>query len=90
MAVSFDPVDDLRRFRTKEGLEIGLARDPDEGLAKTLGLVHAGVFQGKDAYFPTKVLIDEHNRVLWAFAEDDLRVRAGPDTILEAIDGVVK
>jgi peroxiredoxin len=88
--VSFDPPADLREFRAKEKLSIGLLSDESEALAKTLGIVHLNVVPGKDAYYPTKVLIDASGKVLWAFAEDDLRVREGPAAVLAAIDGVLR
>jgi peroxiredoxin len=86
VGVSFDPPEDLRTFRKREGLKVGLASDPDETLARRLGLVHKNVIPGKDAFFPTKVLVDRDGRVLWAFAEDDLRVRLGVDGVIAAID----
>lgn len=90
MGVSFDPIEDLRGFRSKEGLSIGLASDEGEALAQALGLVHENVIPGKDAFFPTKILVDRSGKVLWAFAEDDLRVREGPANVLAAIDRVLK
>jgi hypothetical protein len=60
-------------------------------LARSLGLVHRDVVPGKNAFLPTKVLIDPRdNRVLWAHAEDDLRVRLGSDAVLAAIDAALK
>ena len=91
IGVSFDPVTDLQAFRNAEGLRIGLASDPGQALARSLGLLHENVVQGKHAFFPTKVLIDPaDNRVLWAFAEDDLRVREGPRKVLAAIDALTR
>jgi hypothetical protein len=48
------------------------------------------VFGGKDKFYPTKVLVDGDNRVLWVFAEDDLRVRLGPEAVLAAIDEALR
>jgi hypothetical protein len=47
------------------------------------------VIPGKDAYFPTKLLVDASGKVLWVLAENDLRVREGPEEVLKAIDGVM-
>jgi peroxiredoxin len=88
VGISFDPVRDLAGFRKDEGLSIGLATDPGRWLAHALGLVHKNVIRGQDAFFPTKVLIGNDGKVLWVFAEDDLRVREGPEKVLAAIDAL--
>jgi hypothetical protein len=49
-------------------------------------VLHQDVIPGKDAFFPTKLLIDREGRVLWAFAEDDLRVRLGPEETIAAVE----
>jgi peroxiredoxin len=88
VGVSFDSVADLAAFRKAEGLRLALATDPGRWLAHALGVVHKNVMPGKDAFYPTKVLISNDAKVLWVHAEDDLRVREGPESVLAAIDAV--
>ena len=89
MAVSFDPVEDLRAFRAKDGIGIRLATDPGKALGRALGLVHTEAGPYGDAFFPTKILLDRENRVLWAHGADDLRIREGPDSVLKAVDAAL-
>jgi peroxiredoxin len=85
--VSFDTVEDLKAFREKDRLSIGLAKDPGGKLARELRVLHENVGPVKETFFPTKILIDpKDNRVLWVYAEDDHRVRLGPRDVLDAID----
>jgi peroxiredoxin len=62
--------------------------DKDRALSGPLGLVHPDVVPGHDALYPTKMLIDARGRVLWAWGEDDMRVRSGPAAVLEHLDGL--
>jgi peroxiredoxin len=91
VGVTFDDLADLLAFGGREELGITLARDPGGKLARALNVLHENVGPVKETFYPTKILIDpKDNRVLWVYAEDDLRVRLGPEAVLAAIDSALK
>jgi len=73
--------------------------DPGLHAAKELGLMHPKAvpfglqkkahLETSDAYFPTVVITDAHNKILLADQTDNYRVRPDPGLFLEVIDQAV-
>ena len=56
-------------------------------MIRRYGLLHAKAGEdGQDVARPAEFLVDSNGTVLWENLTDDLRVRARPETILEASD----
>jgi peroxiredoxin len=91
IGVTFDEAADLLAFKQRDHLTCRLARDPGGTLARSLNVLHENVGPVKETFYPTKILIDpKDNRVLWVWAEDDLRVRLGPEAVLAAVDAALR
>ena len=56
-------------------------------MIRRYGLLHAKAGEdGQDVARPAEFLVDPNGTVVWENLTDDLRVRARPETILEASD----
>lgn len=53
------------------------------------GVLHAGGGDGHDIARPAEFLVDRTGTIRWVNLTDDLRVRARPESVLKAIDGLI-
>ncbi|MBM4247024.1 MAG: redoxin domain-containing protein [Deltaproteobacteria bacterium] len=96
VAISVDPPATSAALRERLGGRIEFVSDQDGTLLDQLGVRQrdgvpaqlAGDRASRDIFLPTTFLLDEQHRVRWVYRPDTYRVRATPDEILVAIDGL--
>lgn len=87
VAISTDPPEALREHLAKMGWTYTLLSDPKAEVTRQYGLVHTGAGTGgEDIARPAEILIDPTGTVRWVDLTEDYRVRARPETVLEAFD----
>ena len=93
VAVSHDSVEELRRFKEKQGWDMTLVADPGLEVIRRYNLQNrnftpkGGPF--RDMAIPATVLIDADGKVLWISQATDFRVRLHPDKVLAAVRAVL-
>lgn len=89
MAISADPQDVLREHLAKTGWTYTFLSDPQAEAIRKYGLVHAKAgANGEDISRPAEILIDPTGTVRWVELTEDYRVRARPEEVLGAFDGM--
>ncbi len=86
-AISVDSPQESSKLAKGRGYTFPLLSDPRAEVIRSYGLVHPGAGEdGRDIARPAEILIDSGRAVRWEYLTDDLRVRARPEVVLEAID----
>lgn len=87
IAVSPDPPGKNLEVVRKLDLQFPILSDSDLALTKTLGLVHEGGSPPPDfADIPRPaVFIVRDGSIQWSFLTDNYRIRARPETLLDAL-----
>jgi peroxiredoxin len=84
--VSVDPPEVSEALRRRLGLSFTFLSDPDGALLDLLNVRHRGARRdGADIAYPAQILVDRDGIVRWTFQSSDLRVRARPADVFEAI-----
>lgn len=86
-----EDLDDVKKTQAERSHLIVLS-DKDRQLVNAANVVHkdANPFEGKDAAFPTTVLIDRKGIVRWVFRPPSILSRISPDDLLKAVDEKLK
>jgi peroxiredoxin len=89
VAISVDsPVESLKLCQS-QGYTFPFLADPEAAVIRQYGVLHSKGGPGeKDIARPAEFLVDARGTIRWVNLTDDLRVRARPATVLEAIDRV--
>ncbi len=88
MAVSVDPSETTRAHRAKMGWTYTFLSDPKAEVIGRYDLLHPAGGQNGDISRPGEFLIDPSGTVRWRDLTEDYRIRARPETVLEAFDGL--
>jgi len=88
VAISVDRVQDNSRVVEKLGLDFPILSDTKREAIAAYGVVHeGGGIDGGAIARPAILLVGADGTVLWRDITDNWRVRARPDTVLEAVRG---
>jgi peroxiredoxin len=85
VAVSVDPPAVTREHVGKMGWTHTFLSDPDTKVIRRYGLLHA-VSKEQQIARPGEFLIDPTGTVRWRDLTEDYRVRARPESVIEAFD----
>ncbi len=87
VAISVDPPEVSRSHCQKQGYTYTFLSDPKAEVIRRYDLLHAGAGpNGADIARPAEFLVDSRRIVRWVNLTEDVRVRARPEQILEAVD----
>jgi len=84
-AVSVDPPEVSEALRKHLQCNFTFLSDARGELLDRLNIRHRNGHDGHDIAFPTQVLVDKSGVVRWTYQSDNLRVRARPEQIFDAI-----
>lgn len=86
VAISVDSPAESRTLCDSRGYTFPFLSDPDAQVIRQYGVLHPkGGEDGKDIARPAEFLVDASGTVRWVNLTDDIRVRARPEVVLEAI-----
>lgn len=85
VAISVDPPADTRKHVDKMGWTYTFLSDPGAKVIRDYGLLHAFSEEQKIAR-PGEFLVDPTGTVRWRDLTEDYRVRARPESVIEAFD----
>ena len=89
VAISNDPPEVNRPHRAKHGFTFPLLSDPSTKVIREYDLLHSGAGPGGcDIARPGEFLIDPTGIVRWANLTESVTVRARPEEVLKAFDGL--
>ncbi len=91
-AVSPDLIKENRKVSSKLKLDFPILSDIDLELTRALDLVHEGAGPMKerpDVPRPAVLIVNE-GMIQWRFLTDNVRVRIRPDTLLTALDEILR
>jgi peroxiredoxin len=88
-AISVDSTDESRKLVHARGFTFDFLSDPKAEVIRRYGVLHPGAGEdGHDIARPAEFLVDAAGTIRWVKLTDDLRVRARPDVVLQAIDSL--
>ncbi len=86
VAISVDSPAESQKLCQAKGYTFPFLSDPNAEVIRQYGVLHPkGGEDGKDIARPAEFLVDAAGTIRWVNLTDDLRVRARPDAVLEAI-----
>ncbi len=89
VAISVDSPAESQDLCRKAGYTYTFLSDPNAELIRRYDLLHKGAgVNGHDIARPAEFLLDSSGTIRWINLTDDLRVRARPDQILKAAQGL--
>ena len=89
VAISNDPPDVNRPHRAKHGFTFPLLSDPSTQVIRRYDLLHPGGGPGgADIARPGEFLVDPSGTVRWVNLTESVTVRARPEEVLKAFDGL--
>ncbi len=87
VAITADPPQATREHLAKTGWTFPFLIDQGAEVSRRYGVLHAGAGPGgADIPRPAELLIDPKGTIRWVELTEDYRVRARPETVLEAFD----
>jgi peroxiredoxin len=87
VAISVDSPAESQKLCQSRGYGFPFLSDPNAEVIRRYGVVHAKAGEdGKDIARPAEFLVDAASTVRWVNLTDDIRVRARPEAVLEAIN----
>lgn len=85
VAISVDTPEESRDLASKAGYTFPLLSDRNADVIRRYDLLHKGAGEGgRDIARPAEFLVDRSGTVRWRNLTEDFRVRATPETMLEA------
>ena len=82
-----DSPEDSRKLCQARGYTFVFLSDPKAEVIRQYGVLHAaGGQEGQDLARPAEFLVDSGGTIRWVNLTDDLRIRARPEDVLQAID----
>jgi peroxiredoxin len=89
VAISVDTPEINRRHRKKMGFTYMFLSDPKTEVIRRYDVLHAGAGpKGTDIARPAEFLIDSTGTVRWVNLTENIAVRARPEQVLRAFDGM--
>lgn len=89
-AISVDSPEASRKLIQSRGFHYPILSDPKADVIRGYGVLHPKAGEdGQDIARPAEYLVDSKGVIVWANLTDDLRVRARPEAMLEAVDRVL-
>jgi len=89
VGISVDPPEINRRQSQKLGYTFPLLSDPNAQVIRRYDVLHPGAGpKGADVARPAEFLIDPSRVVRWVNLTDNIVVRARPEQVLSAFDGM--
>jgi peroxiredoxin len=89
LAISVDTPAESEKLRGAEGYTFPILSDARGEVIRRWDLVHPhGGVDGADVARPAEFLIDASGKVRWLNLTEDFRVRARPQQVLQAFDGM--
>jgi peroxiredoxin len=86
LAISVDSAEESRKLCQAKGYSFPFLSDAKAEVIRKYGVLHpAGGENGKDIARPTEFLVDSSGMIRWVNLTEDLRVRARPQMVLDAI-----
>lgn len=86
-AISVDSPGESRKLCDAKGYTFSFLSDPDALVIRQYGVLHPkGGQDDHDIARPAEFLVDTSGMIRWVNLTDDLRVRAKPEAVLEAIN----
>jgi peroxiredoxin Q/BCP len=86
VAISVDSPAESQKLCQSRGYGFPFLSDPNAEVIRRYGVLHAKAGEdGKDIARPAEFLVDAAGTVRWVNLTDDIRVRARPEAVLEAI-----
>jgi peroxiredoxin len=86
-AISVDSNRESQTLCRDQGYTFLFLSDPKTEVIRRYGVLHAGAGEnGRDIARPAEFLIDASGAIRWINLTDDIRVRARPETVIQAID----
>ena len=89
VGISVDPPEINRRQSQRRGYTFPLLSDPRAQVIRRYDVLHLGAGpKGADIARPAEFLIDSSHIVRWVNLTDNIAVRARPEQVLSAFDGM--
>jgi glutaredoxin-dependent peroxiredoxin len=89
IAISVDTPAESQKLRESQGYTFPILSDANRDVIRRWDLVHPhGGEDGSDISRPAEFLIDSSGKVRWVNLTEDFRVRARPQQVLQAFDGM--
>jgi peroxiredoxin len=89
VAISVDSPDESRKLCQARGYTFPLLSDPKADVIRQYGVLHPhGGENDRDIARPAEFLVDATGTIRWVNLTDDIRVRARPETVLEALNAL--
>jgi peroxiredoxin len=89
IAISVDTPAESEKLRQSQGYTFPILSDAKDDVIKRWDLVHPhGGVDGTDIARPAEFLIDSSGQVRWVNLTEEYRVRARPQQVLAAVDGM--
>jgi len=86
VAISVDTPEMSRELCQKAGYTYTFLSDPKAEVIRRYDLLHRGAgVNGQDIARPAEFLVDSSGMIRWVNLTEDLRVRARPEQIIEAV-----
>lgn len=88
MAISVDPPEVTREHARKQGYTFTFLSDANAEVIRRYDLLHLKGHADKDIARPAEFLLDPSGTIRWENLTESYRVRARPEQVLKAIDGL--
>jgi peroxiredoxin len=89
VAISVDPPEASRTLRQKAGYTFSILSDVNAETIRRYDLFHRGAGpKGSDVARPAEFLVDSTGTIQWRNLTENIAVRARPDEVLKAFDGM--
>jgi peroxiredoxin len=86
-AISVDSPAESQRLCQSKGYSFPFLSDPKAEVIRQYGVLHPKAGEdGRDIARPAEFLVDSAGMIRWVNLTDDIRVRARPEAVLEAIN----
>jgi peroxiredoxin len=87
LAISVDSPEESQKLCKARGYSFPFLSDPKAEVIRKYGVLHVGGGEnGKDIARPAEFLVDNIGVIRWVNLTEDLRVRARPQMVLDAIN----
>ena len=87
MGLSVDSPAESQKLCQSRGYTFPIVSDPNADTIRQYGVLHPkGGEAGQDIARPAEFLVDANGTIRWENLTDDIRVRARPESALQAID----